>query len=150
MIGRLSRLVAGVAILFLAANLIQAKEEKEDKDKLQGTWQVIGGEAQGKEIPADTVKALDGTVKFKNDKYTLKVGKDTEQGTFKLDSKKDPKTIDFDIETGKDKDKRQLGIYTLDGDTLKICAARAGNNERPKEIKSTANDQFEVMTLKRK
>jgi uncharacterized protein (TIGR03067 family) len=148
--GRLSTLVAGAAILLLAVNLINAREDKGDKDKLQGTWQVIGGEAQGKEIPAEAAKAIDVTMTFKGDKYTLKSTKDKEEGTIKLDSKKDPKTIDFHIESGKDKGKKQLGIYTLDGDTLKICAAKPGSKERPKEIKTTAGDEFEVLVLKRK
>jgi uncharacterized protein (TIGR03067 family) len=148
--GRLSTLVAGAAILFLAANLVNAKEEKEDKDKLQGTWQVVGGEAKGQELPEEAVKALDFTMTIKGEKYTAKSTQEDEEGTIKLDPKKDPKTIEFHIESGKDKGKKQLGIYALDGDTLKICAAKPGSKERPKEIKTTAGDDFTVLVLKRK
>jgi len=39
------------------------------------------------------------------------------------------------------------GIYTLDGDTLKICLTEKG--DRPKEFKLDADSKAALMTLKR-
>lgn len=143
----LTSLIAGAAILFLAADA--AKEKKDDKDQLQGGWQAVGIEAGGQDLGEDAAKMLDMTITIKGDKYKAKSTREDEEGTITLDAKKDPKTIDFNIETGNDKDKKQLGIYTLDGDTWRICIGRPGG-ERPKEMKSTAENGIAVITFKRK
>jgi uncharacterized protein (TIGR03067 family) len=72
-----------------------------------------------------------------------------EEGTFKLDPEKSPKAIDFDIKTGQDKDKKQLGIYKIDGDKLTIVFAKAGSTDRPKSLEPEADTQDGVAVLER-
>ena len=45
--------------------------------------------------------------------------------------------------------KTALGIYELDGDTLKWCANEPGGNERPKKFSSEAGTKYLLVTLKR-
>ena len=41
----------------------------------------------------------------------------------KLDAAKKPKTVDVTITKGRDKGKKQYGLYQVDADTLKFCFA---------------------------
>ena len=72
---------------------------------------------------------------FKGDKMSHGgAGGRTEEASFTLDATQQPKTLDMTPTTGPDKGKAILGIYQLDGDTLKICAAKP-ETARPKEFK---------------
>jgi len=52
---------------------------------------------------------------------------------FKIDPIKKPKTIDYTVTDGPEKGKTVLGIYELDGDTVKFCFS-APDKERPSEF----------------
>jgi uncharacterized protein (TIGR03067 family) len=114
-----------------------------DLEKLQGSWTVVSGEFGGQAIPSAVVQSLSGQAVFKGDKYTLTAPNNKEGGNFKLDDKKTPKTIDFQITEGKDKGKTQLGIYAISGDGWKLCVAEPGK-PRPSDFatKGTANQLF--------
>jgi len=45
--------------------------------------------------------------------------------------------------------KTAVGIYDLDGDTLKWCTNEPGGTERPKEFSSEADNKHLLVTLKR-
>jgi uncharacterized protein (TIGR03067 family) len=116
-----------VSILCLGiVGLVQAEGE----DKLEGKWVIVSAERDGKadESMKDTIR------EHKGNKYTMtsKNGKSFE-GTMKLDTK--AKTIDFTPSGGTYKDKTLLGIFELEGDTLKIAFAEPGK-DRPKEFAS--------------
>jgi uncharacterized protein (TIGR03067 family) len=88
--------------------------------------------------PADTVR-------FDGDKLTFLRGTDTvSEGTVKVDAAKTPATIDF--VSGKT---TYLGIYELQGDTLRICFVEG--KARPKDVKGTKEGAKSVvaLTLKR-
>jgi uncharacterized protein (TIGR03067 family) len=133
----------------LAAGLLLAPDDtdKADKDKLEsGTWLAVSIEVEGKTV----AQAAEVRATFKGDEYTQKVGDNVvEQGKFKLDTTKSPKTIDFEILKGPDEGKHQVGLYELDGDTLKICIVPAGETERPKELKSREGTTVTVIVMKR-
>jgi uncharacterized protein (TIGR03067 family) len=131
-----------------AATLMADDTAKKDLDALQGTWKVESLTHAGNEAPADDLKQISMVVK--DDKYTISAsGKELETGTIKLDPSKKPKTIEFDIATGNDKGKTQLGIYELKDDTFKFCMARAGQKERPTELASTKKNQTILTVAKR-
>ena len=65
-----------------------------------------------------------------------------------LDPATKPKTIDFQRTDGGTKGMRQLGIYELDGDTLKSCFA-APEAERPKDFTSHPGDMRTSTVWKR-
>jgi len=112
----------------------KAEVEKELK-KFHGVWTFESVEAGGKKAPADGLRGL--TVTFAGDKYTVKKGDEVIQvGTQKLDSSKSPKTIDVTMTEGVNKGAVMLGIYEIDGDTLKVCFDPQGK-KRSTEFKST-------------
>jgi uncharacterized protein (TIGR03067 family) len=131
-----------------AAALIADDTAKKDLDTLQGTWKIESLTFEGTDAPADLVKST--SLIIKDDKYTISSnGKELETGTVKLDPSKKPKTIEFDIASGNDKGKTQLGIYELKDDTFKFCMARPGQKERPTELASTKKNQSILTVTKR-
>jgi len=69
-------------------------------------------------------------------------------GAFKVDATKKPKTMDMTPSEGRYKDKTLLGIYELDGDTLKICFAEPGK-DRPTDFTSKAGSGVVLAIHKR-
>jgi uncharacterized protein (TIGR03067 family) len=122
---------------------LMAADDAEDKDRkaLQGTWQITSFVGGGKATPADELK--DMKLIFKDDSITLSVsGREEMRGTFKLNATKKPKTVDTKPANG---DGLSLGIYELDGDTLKWSFNKAGS-KLPKDF--TEKD-VGLMILKR-
>jgi len=142
------QILAIACLLLGTAALVADDKGKKDIDALQGTWNVESFKQDGMDAPEDFVKKV--TFVIKDDKYSIKAeGNEVETGTIKLDPDKKPKTIDFDITAGDDKGKKQLGIYTLDGDKFTFCMAHPGATERPTKMESTKNSQTVLSVLKR-
>ena len=138
------------AVGFVAAGGALADEkadlEKEVK-KFQGTWTFESSETGGEKLPAGELKAL--ILTFEGLKHTVKKGDDVIQvGTQKLDPSKSPKTIDVTMTEGLNKGAVMLGIYEIDGDTLKVCFDPEGK-KRPTEFKSPAGSETFVNVHKR-
>jgi uncharacterized protein (TIGR03067 family) len=124
----------------------RADLEKEVK-KFQGVWIFESSETGGKELAADQLKGL--ILLFEGDKHTVKKGDEVIQvGTQKLDPSKSPKTIDVTMTEGPSKGTVMLGIYEIDGDTLKVCFDLEGK-KRPTEFKSAPGSQTFVNVHKR-
>ena len=126
-------------------------DDKADVDKelkkFHGVWTFASVEAGGKKAPADDLKGL--TVTFAGDKYTVKKGDEVIQvGTQKLDPSKSPKTIDVKLIEGLNKGAVMLGIYEINGDTLKVCFDESGK-KRPTEFQSPAGSATFVNVHKR-
>jgi RNA polymerase sigma factor (sigma-70 family) len=119
-------------------------DAKSDKEKIQGTWTVVSVKDNGQESSADELKGL--TMVITHAKLVLKgVRGEEREFTYQLDPAQKPKWIDV-----ADGEKKMLGIYELDGDSLKICLNETPGGERSTEFVSeagTANDQ--LMILKR-
>ena len=127
----MSRYVVTVLVIGLLLGAAPAPEDKAKKDReaLQGTWRWVLSEQGGKELGDDLRQH---TLIFEKDTFAVKLGgRVIVGGRFKLDPSKSPKTIDLQITEGQDKGKAQVGVYELDGDTFKLCVARAGETERP-------------------
>ena len=142
-------LLACIAVgLFLGADAPK-DDVKKDKDKLQGTWKAVTAQERG-ESKED---AGDHRLIFSGDEFSVKKGDETIiKGKFKIDSSKKPKQIDMEItDASKEKfnGKTAVGIYELDGDTLKWCANEPGGAERPKKFSSDAETKHILVTLKR-
>ncbi|HEV3146038.1 MAG TPA: sigma-70 family RNA polymerase sigma factor [Gemmataceae bacterium] len=107
-----------------------AAKAKSDKEKLQGTWTATSLEIDGKDYSNKLSKGWNLVFEGDNVKG---VGKGGAGVTFKLDSERKPKGIDFDVEAGSDLTRK--AIYELDRNTLKLCWSRG--SERPTEFDST-------------
>ena len=120
-------------------------DDKEVAKSLEGTWQVVSQWTDGKEDViakdgGDTLVVLDG-------KYTIKQGdKEVGKGTFTLDSRKTPMTIDNAMADGESKGKTALGIYQVSGDEVKVSSARPGDTDRPAGFDAKS---YRVTTFKR-
>jgi uncharacterized protein (TIGR03067 family) len=117
---------------------------KKDLDRLQGVWQMVSMEIVGKSLPEEKIKALKLTFKGNKATHPGADGK-TEEATVKLDPSKNPKALDMSPLTGPGKGQTLLAIYAIEGDTLKICGARAGR-DRPTEFKGGKDVILMVLT----
>jgi uncharacterized protein (TIGR03067 family) len=122
-----------IFVVTATINIDQGESKDEDNGTILGTWLCVRVEGLGKPPPER------GTLTFDKDTVTATIGKMVRfRGTYKLDSSKNPKTIDIDVtESSEDgeKEKRMLGIYAIDGDTLKWSTALPGEKSRPKGFK---------------
>jgi len=129
--------------LILTADRSTAGGKKTDKDKLQGTWTAVSAVKEGKPAPDDFVKEFKLT--FKGDKLTASVAGGDKEATFKLDTTKKPGQITI---TPSDGEKAVAGIYSFDGDTLKLCIAE-GEAAIPTEFAAKAGSRAMLLVLKR-
>ena len=124
----------------------KADVEKELK-KFQGTWTFESVEVGGKEALAADFKGM--TVTFEGGKFTVKTGDEVIQvGTEKLDPSKSPKAIDVTMTEGPNKGAVMLGIYKIDGDTLRACFDPEGK-KRPTAFQSAPGSKNFVNVHKR-
>jgi uncharacterized protein (TIGR03067 family) len=120
--------------------------EKELK-KFQGTWTFESSESGGQMLPADQLKDL--VLTFDGAKHTVKNGTEViAAGTQTIDPSKSPKAIDVTMTEGPMKGVVLLGIYEIDGDTLRVCFDMGGK-KRPTEFKSPPGSETLVNVHKR-
>jgi uncharacterized protein (TIGR03067 family) len=140
-------LVLVVSVALLAAD---AKDDavKKEVEKFQGSWTGVSLEAGGQKAPDEFAKQ--NKITFTGDKYVQTMGGQTvEAGTQKLDPTKKPKTMDISVTEGDMKGSTQLGIYEIEGDTLKICVAEHGSKDRPTEFATKAGSRNMLIVLKK-
>src|SRR5262249_803726 len=124
----------------------KADLDKEAK-KFEGTWTIESSVTGGTEIPPGDLKAF--IVIFEGDTHTVKKGDEVIQvGKQKIDPSRSPKTIDVTMIEGPKKGAVMLGIYEIDGDTLKACFDPQGK-KRPTEFKSVPGSENFVNVHKR-
>jgi uncharacterized protein (TIGR03067 family) len=115
-----------------------------DLDKLQGTWQAQKLVGRGKEIDAERARAI--TYVFEGDvakRFVAGVDR-KDPGTIKIDASKKPAHID--LKPAKDGDPTMLGIYEIDGDTLKWCFSA---KKRPEKFEAPEGTDNLLLVLKR-
>ena len=143
------RLALGLAILF-TATLVAADDKadaKKEADKLKGTWKFTSLEMDGKSVIPPGGESP--TITFEGEKFTVKAGTTVVQaGTQKLVGGKKPNTVDATVTEGEGKGTTMLGIYEVDGDTLKACFDPTGK-KRPTEFKSPAGSGYMLVVAKR-
>jgi uncharacterized protein (TIGR03067 family) len=125
----------------------KADKAKEDKEAILGDWKVAGVEVDGKD-GSDTEKGAEfqgATLTITGDKIVLKSGERSLDITYKLDPAAKPKTIDLDNGGGKS----WMCVYSLDGNTLKICAPHEPGGDRPAEVSTKEGSRSFLLVLKR-
>ncbi len=120
---------------------------KKDMSQLQGEWTMLSGTADGMSLPSELLS--DSKRVCKGDELTVTVGGQlVMKAKITIDASKTPKSIDYNVSGGPNAGKKQLGIYELDGDTLKSCFAAPGA-ERPTEFTSKPGAKQTLSTWKR-
>jgi uncharacterized protein (TIGR03067 family) len=119
----------------LAVCLLAGADEdavQKEKKRLEGEWSMVSGEIDRQPLPAEYVK---GAKRVARDGETTVMigGRLFMKARYTIDPGKKPKTIDYTMTDGPTKGKTQLGIYELDGDTVKFCFAAPGK-ERPQDF----------------
>lgn len=147
-------LVLLAAALSLAAVRLAPADEasdalQKDRNAIAGTWTIDSFEYDGKKPPADpnrpklmVIMGADGSVRV------LREGNTVFEASTLIDPSKTPKTIDVTYSSGERKGQMSHGIYEIDGDTLKICTARSGN-ERPQQFASAPGSGHVLIVYKR-
>jgi uncharacterized protein (TIGR03067 family) len=118
----------------------QPAKGKKGADDLQGTWKLVKIEKAGTTQAVKAGEADYFQLTITGDKITVQFSSGQEDGTFKVDAEKKPKSIDISPNTSEDKGKTILGIYDLQGNQLRLCVADAGVKKRPTEFKSTSEE----------
>jgi uncharacterized protein (TIGR03067 family) len=111
---------------------------------LEGTWQLISAETDGKKLAEEQVKQI--KVVIKGDRHTVYFGDQAlaKQIQFRVDPGKKPKTVDDTLDDGR----MIRGIYELDGDTLRSCVAAVGK-DRPMEFSAKAGSGHTLRVFQR-
>jgi uncharacterized protein (TIGR03067 family) len=123
-----------LAILVGAYSLgtVAIADDKKEMALLDGEWSMVSGEASGQKLPAETVKTAKRVAKDGETTITLG-GMVYFKAKFTIDPTKKPKAIDYMMIEGTTKGKTHLGIYEVDGDTVKFCFA-APDKDRPTDF----------------
>jgi uncharacterized protein (TIGR03067 family) len=117
---------------------------KRELAKLQGTWQLVSAETDGKKLPGEQVKQI--RVVIKDEKHTVYFGEKVvaEGVAFRVDPTKNPKEVENSLPDGR----KILGIYELDGDTLRSCVAPP-DKERPTEFTGRKGSGYTLRVFRR-
>jgi uncharacterized protein (TIGR03067 family) len=140
--------MAFIVVVLLMGNGIGEEKKPNDKEKLQGTWLVVETEFEGKTHRGNGLKLV-----FQGDKVSIRAKRPGEtieemKGTFRLVPGKKPKALDLTLNQKGKALGEVLGIYELDGETLRLCLDKVGA-KRPTEFKTKAKTQITVLVLQR-
>jgi uncharacterized protein (TIGR03067 family) len=102
---------------------------KAERERFQGTWQLVHAETDGEAAPADRVAKTRVTIE--GGTHTVRLGGDVvvHQVPFEIDPTTSPKSVVDTLPDGR----TIRGIYQLDGDILISCTG-AIDGERPAEF----------------
>lgn len=137
--------------LLVAAGAQAGDAASKEAKELQGEWQAVEVEKDGKKVTADDVKDL--RIVFKGGEFIAKSAKGEgkeRKSKFTLDPSKSPKQIDITPLEGPDKGQTAACIYSLENGQLKLCMPYFKDlGTRPKEFKTQAGDGRMLFVLKR-
>ncbi|MDB5305846.1 MAG: hypothetical protein JWO38_48 [Gemmataceae bacterium] len=136
-------------VVLLAAGATGKDEKAKDADlkAMVGKWTVEKAELGGKDI-TEHLKTLQFEIRD-GGKYTVKIGDETDEGTFTVDPGKKPRELDVKPTGGPNKGKTVKGLYKLDGDTFTVCYNLSGG-DRPKAFESKPDTTLLLTVYKRK
>jgi uncharacterized protein (TIGR03067 family) len=146
--------VASLIALLMPTMPTQAQPEpprqlilKRELQQFQGTWMFESLEENGVKSTADDLK--ERTFFVGGEAFIIQKGKTILQaGGLQADPSRNPNSLNAMVTVGEHKGEVMLGIYSLDGDTLKFCLDIQGES-RPKEFKAGAGTKRLLAVCKR-
>jgi uncharacterized protein (TIGR03067 family) len=149
-------LILGLETRMNGAILLSEAEAEQKKNQavaaelaaLQGTWQLISAETNGKKLPEDQVNQI--RVKIEKDHHTVTFGDQVvaREVKFTLDPTTQPKSIEDTLSEEPNKGKKIRGIYRVEGDSLTSCVG-AIDAPRPTEFSSKPGSGQSLRRFKR-
>jgi uncharacterized protein (TIGR03067 family) len=141
-------MLAASLIAVLPTPIARSDDEKVKKAiaEMNGTWIPSEAELDGEKLPEKLIKSIKLVVK--DEKYTVTVGEQVDEGTVTLDLESDPKGMEIKGTKGPNEGKTIPAIYEFKDDVLKVCYNLEGK-DRPKEFKTTAGSKFYMVTYKK-
>jgi uncharacterized protein (TIGR03067 family) len=139
-------------LIVLGASLAWAGQPDEEAvrrehRRLEGTWSIVSAEVAGTAIPAREFRDL--KFAFKDCKFTARRGdEEAQEGTYGINPSKSPREMDISRSNGPARGQKQLAIYQLTGNLLKICSCESGT-ERPTSFDTRDHPGWTMMTLRR-
>jgi uncharacterized protein (TIGR03067 family) len=116
------------------------------KGVLDGIWTLSSGTMAGEKMDEEMSKNIKLTLA--GGKYTVNIGEQKDEGTYKTDDSKTPHTLTIVSTEGPNKGKTILAIYELSKGSLKVCYDMSGK-AFPKKFESEANTQSFLGTYER-
>lgn len=118
----------------------------QDDKLIQGHWQVVSQEVEGNILVEKNVGAE--WIELRGNVFRMKhAGTETvTQQYFELNPA--PSTCQIDLFGTQDRAHEGIGIYSLDGDNLKLCVAPS-DQPRPRDFSSKSGSRYVVTTLRR-
>jgi uncharacterized protein (TIGR03067 family) len=142
--GRFALLAVGVLLLTGADEPKQ--DAGDDQRRLQGSWMMASVVLDGMAVPAEYAKT--GKLEVEGDRYSVTLGV-TIASTFRIDSTKRPRQVDFTFTDGPQKGQTVRGIYEIDGETYRLCRGLRPEIERPGQFDSPPNSGLMLVVWKR-
>jgi uncharacterized protein (TIGR03067 family) len=117
---------------------------KEELARLQGTWQLVAAETDGKKAAEENVKQI--RVVIRGGKHSVQFGEKViaKEVPFTIDPTKRPREVTDSLADGR----TIRGIYELDGDTLRSCVAAVGK-DRPTRFAAEAGSGHTLRIFRR-
>lgn len=142
------RRITALVALMLIALAVRAGTSADDLKAMQGQWSVTIVERDGK--PAgDELKNVKLVVLIAGNDYRVLVNdKVISGGTFTIDARKSPRTIDTKITEGPNKGVAEKGIYKIDGDKMVAVFAKPGK-ARPTAFRTQEGSDQSILHYKR-
>ena len=112
---------------------------RDDLESLQGTWSVTSLEVDGQQMPAAML--TDAEIMITGSRFTSTGMGAIYKGTLTLNPSTNPPQFDMKFDAGPEKGNTNLGIYTLDGNTWRLCIATRGT-VRPARFATDPGQRF--------
>ena len=147
---RTSTLVTGLMMLLMLGSAYPAGsqgQEAAERQRLMGTWTgwIVDGRGDRPNAMIGKITEMvitDRTIRARDDQQNMG------EGNYRLGREQGMGTLDTAAVAGPLRGKTYLGIYQLDGDTLRWCTANPGR-PRPTELITRRGEGWYLMVLRR-
>ncbi len=113
---------------------------------LEGTWEIATLELDGAAMPPSMVST--SRVLIDGDRFRSEMPGSLYEGVFTIDVETDPHRIDIDFAQGPEAGNRNMGVFRLEGDTMRLCLDTTGAG-RPADFRTSPGSGHALETLRR-